>query len=117
MNTKKTLCRPATPCSRKAPRRQFYNTSEYSLVALRKFPNDIGENFTKYLDGLSANVKDILFDFSGGEQKGLAAFCETLLRKRLPFKIAKEFAPDKTLRDELSGIGIAGARTQPPSTR
>jgi type I restriction enzyme M protein len=77
---------------KKAAGQQFYNTSEYSLVDLLKFPNDIGQNFGKYLDGFSANVKDILFNFSGGEEKGLSPIYETLLRKRLLFKVTQGFA-------------------------
>jgi hypothetical protein len=77
---------------KKAAGQPFYNTSEYSLVDLLKFPNDIGQNFGKYLDGFSANVKDILFNFSGGEEKGLSPIYETLLRKRLLFKVTQAFA-------------------------
>ena len=36
---------------KKAAGQSFYNTSEYSLADLLKFPNDIGQNFGKYLDG------------------------------------------------------------------
>jgi type I restriction enzyme M protein len=77
---------------KKAAGQSFYNTSEYSLADLLKFPNDIGENFGTYLDGFSANVQDILFNFSGGEEKGLSPIYETLLRKRLLFKITQGFA-------------------------
>ncbi len=77
---------------KRAAGQQFYNTSEYSLVDLLKFPNDVGQNFGKYLDGFSANVKDILFNFSGGEEKGLSPIYDTLLRKRLLFKVTQAFA-------------------------
>lgn len=77
---------------KKAADQSFCNTSEYSLADLLKFPNDIGENFGTYLDGVCANVQDILFNFSGGEEKGLAPIYETLLRKRLLFKITQGFA-------------------------
>src|SRR5690242_8958849 len=77
---------------KKAAKESFYNTSEYSLADLLKFPNDIGQNFAQYLDGFSANVKDILFNFSGGEEKGLSPIYETLLRKRLLFKVTQAFA-------------------------
>lgn len=70
----------------------FYNISDYSLVDLLKFPNDIGANFDVYLKGFSENVRDILFNFSGGEEKGLSPIYETLLRKRLLFKVTQEFA-------------------------
>ncbi|MCY2987444.1 MAG: class I SAM-dependent DNA methyltransferase [Planctomycetota bacterium] len=77
---------------RKAAGQSFYNTSKYSLVGLLDIPNDIGANFAAYLGGFSANVKDILFNFSGGEEKGLSPIYETLLRKRLLFKITQAFA-------------------------
>lgn len=77
---------------KKAAGQAFYNTSEYSLAELLKFPGDIGQNFGKYLDGFSANVKDILYNFSGGEEKGLSPIYDTLLRKRLLFKVTQAFA-------------------------
>lgn len=89
---KKTPDQTRDALLKKAAGQPFYNTSEYSLVDLLKFPNDIGQNFGKYLEGFSANVKDILFNFSGGEEKGLAPIFETLLRKRLLFKITQAFA-------------------------
>jgi type I restriction enzyme M protein len=77
---------------KKAAGQPFYNTSEYSLVDLLKFPNDMGANFSAYLAGFSVNVKDILLNFSGGEEKGLSPIYETLLRKRLLFKVTHGFA-------------------------
>lgn len=77
---------------KKAARQKFYNTSDFSLAELIKRPNDIGENFSKYLSGFSANVQDILFNFSGGEEKGLAPIYETLLRKRLLLKVTQSFS-------------------------
>ena len=38
---------------KKAAGQSFYNTSEYSLVGLLKFPNDMGANFSAYLAGFS----------------------------------------------------------------
>jgi type I restriction enzyme M protein len=76
----------------KAAGQRFYNTSEYSLAELLKRPADLGQNFAAYLGGFSANVKDILYNFSGGEEKGLGPIYETLLRKRLLFKVTNEFA-------------------------
>jgi len=77
---------------KKAAGESFYNTSEYSLADLLKTPADIGQNFSAYLAGFSANVKDILLNFSGGEEKGLSPIYETLLRKRLLFKVTQGFA-------------------------
>lgn len=69
----------------------FYNTSEYSLDELIKRPNDLTHNFSAYLTSFSTNVKDILYNFSGGEEKGLAPIYETLARKRLLFKVTQSF--------------------------
>lgn len=70
----------------------FYNTSEFSLAELIKRPNDLPQNFGAYLDGFSTNVKDILYNFSGGEEKGLGPIYETLVRKRLILKITQAFS-------------------------
>lgn len=77
---------------KRAAGQSFYNTSEYSLTDLLKTPADIGQNFSAYLAGFSVNVKDILLNFSGGEEKGLSPIYETLLRKRLLFKVTQGFA-------------------------
>ncbi|WP_218081641.1 type I restriction-modification system subunit M [Anthocerotibacter panamensis] len=71
---------------------KFYNTSEYSLDELIRRPNDIKDNFSAYLLGFSTNVKDILYNFSGGEEKGLSPIYETLVRKRLILKITQAFS-------------------------
>jgi type I restriction enzyme M protein len=76
----------------KAAGQGFYNTSEFSLAELIKRPNDIAQNFAAYLDGFSSNVKDILYNFSGGEEKGLSPIYETLVRKRLILKITQAFS-------------------------
>ena len=76
----------------RAAGQRVYNTSEYSLAELLKRPNDLGQNFSTYLAGFSANVKDILYNFCGGEEKGLSPIYETLQRKRLLFKITQAFA-------------------------
>ncbi len=89
---KKTPDQTRDALLKKAASQPFYNTSEYSLIGLLKTPADIGQNFAAYLAGFSANVKDILFNFSGGEEKGLSPIYETLLRKRLLFKVTQGFA-------------------------
>lgn len=76
----------------KAAGQRFYNTSEYSLAELLKRPEDSNANFPAYMSGFSVNVKDILYNFSGGEEKGLSPIYETLQRKRLLFKITRAFA-------------------------
>ena len=90
----------------KAAKQKFYNTSEYSLVGLLKFPNDIGTNFSAYLDGFSANVKDILYNFCGGEEKGLGPIYETLFRKRLLFKITQAFAEADLSPENVDNHGM-----------
>jgi len=74
---------------------KFYNRSKFSFVELLKDPANIKENFGSYLEGFSDNIKEILYNFSGGEEKGLAPIYETLARKNLLYLITKEFASDE----------------------
>lgn len=76
----------------RAAGQRFYNTSEYSLDELIRRPADIGQNFSAYLAGFSVNVKDIFYNFSGGEEKGLSPIYETLVRKRLILKVTQAFS-------------------------
>ncbi len=69
----------------------FYNTSPFTLTSLLDDANALEENFAAYLDGFSNNIKDILYNFSGGEEKGLSPLYATLLRKELLFQITREF--------------------------
>lgn len=80
---------------KKAAGQNFYNKSDYTLLGLTKDPNNIGANFDAYLNGFSANIKDILLNFSGGPEKGLAPIYETLLRKGLLLIVTKEFISPK----------------------
>jgi type I restriction enzyme M protein len=84
----------------------FYNRSRFSFAQvpddtngnfakLTDEPNSIKENFAAYLEGFSDNIKEILYNFSGGEEKGLGPIYETLARKKLLYLITKEFASDK----------------------
>ncbi len=52
----------------RAAGQEFYNTSEYSLDELIRRPTDIEQNFSAYLAGFSVNVKDIFYNFFGGEE-------------------------------------------------
>jgi type I restriction enzyme M protein len=72
----------------------FYNRSRFSFTELLKDPANIKDNFGAYLDGFSDNIKEILYNFSGGEEKGLAPIYETLARKKLLYLITKEFASE-----------------------
>jgi type I restriction enzyme M protein len=73
----------------------FYNRSQFSFIELLKDPANIKENFGTYLEGYSDNIKEILYNFSGGEEKGLAPIYETLARKNLLYLITKEFASER----------------------
>jgi type I restriction-modification system DNA methylase subunit len=81
-------------CSREPPGRPWPSTTPPNIRwwGLLRFPNDIGANFSAYLGGFLDNVKDILLNFSGGEKKGLSPIYETLLHKRLLFKVTQAFA-------------------------
>jgi len=90
----------------KAAGQRFYNTSEYSLDELIRRPADLVPNFSAYLAGFSANVKDILYNFSGGEEKGLSPIYETLARKRLILKITQAFAEADLSPENVDNHGM-----------
>jgi type I restriction enzyme M protein len=84
----KILCRTAG--------QPFYNRSRFNLSAvLSPDPTELGENFDAYLQGFSDNIKDILYNFSGGKEKGLSPIYETLLRKGLLFKVTQAFSDEE----------------------
>lgn len=85
---------------------KFYNVSEYSLDELIKLPADIVTNFNAYLSGFSANVKDILYNFSGGEEKGLSPIYETLARKRLILKVTQAFSEADLSPENVDNHGM-----------
>ena len=70
---------------------EFYNTSGFSLANMLTNPNGLGDNFRTYLNGYSENVKNILYNFTGGREKGLSPIYETLLRKNLLFSVTHLF--------------------------
>jgi type I restriction enzyme M protein len=70
----------------------YYNRSPFSFAELLKDAGNIKSNFGAWLEGFSDNIKDILYNFSGGEEKGLAPIYETLARKDLLYVITREFA-------------------------
>ena len=90
----------------RAAGQRFYNTSEYSLDELIRRPADIVPNFSAYLGGFSANVKDILYNFSGGEEKGLSPIYETLARKRLILKVTQAFAEADLSPENVDNHGM-----------
>jgi type I restriction enzyme M protein len=91
---------------KKAAGQRFYNVSEYSLDELIKLPADIVTNFNAYLSGFSANVKDILYNFSGGEEKGLSPIYETLARKRLILKVTQAFSEADLSPENVDNHGM-----------
>lgn len=80
----------------------YYNRSRFSFNELLKDPPNIKENFGAWLDGFSDNIKEILYNFSGGAEKGLGPIYETLARKNLLYLVTKEFAsPELDLHPEV----------------
>lgn len=74
----------------------FYNRSPFNLSSvLSTDPAELKENFNAYLEGFSDNVKEILYNFSGGKEKGLTPIYETLLRKNLLFSVTRAFTDEK----------------------
>ncbi|MFR9542960.1 MAG: class I SAM-dependent DNA methyltransferase [Rikenellaceae bacterium] len=69
----------------------FYNTSGFSLLKMLNNPSSLADNFKAYLEGFSENVKDILYNFTGGKEKGLSPIYETLDRKNLLYNVTEEF--------------------------
>jgi type I restriction enzyme M protein len=69
----------------------FYNLSGLTLNTLLQNPVAIADNFKTYLEGFSANIKDILYNFTGGEENGLSPIYATLARKGLLYKVTQEF--------------------------
>lgn len=46
------------------------------------------------MEGFSDNIREILYNFSGGDEKGLAPIYETLARKKLLYLITSEVASE-----------------------
>ena len=44
----------------------FFNRSKFSFTELLKDPANIKDNFGSWLEGFSDNIKEILYNFSGG---------------------------------------------------
>ncbi|MBK5720192.1 N-6 DNA methylase [Dysgonomonas sp. Marseille-P4677] len=78
----------------------FYNISGFSLAHMLTNPKSLGDNFKTYLEGFSENVKEILYNFTGGKEKGLGPIYETLLRKNLLFNVTQEFVTKADLHPE-----------------
>lgn len=67
----------------------FYNTSKFDFDKLVESPNHIEANFRAYLNGFSANVRDIIENFGFDKQ------IDRLANKGLLYQVIAEFSSDK----------------------
>lgn len=74
---------------RKAAGHDFYNTSKYTFERLIADPDNIEENFNKYLQGFSENVRDIIDKFKFG------GHITTMANKGILYIVLKEFTTPK----------------------
>ena len=74
---------------RKASGHDFYNTSKYTFERLIADPDNIEENFNKYLQGFSENVRDIIDKFKFGSH------ITTMANKGILYIVLKEFTTPK----------------------
>lgn len=74
---------------RKAAGHDFYNTSKYTFERLIADPDNIEENFNKYLQGFSENVRDIIDKFKFG------GHITTMANKGILYIVLKEFTTAK----------------------
>ena len=74
---------------RKAAGHDFYNTSKYTFERLIADPDNIEENFNKYLQGFSENVRDIIDKFKFG------GHITTMANKGILYIVLKEFTSAK----------------------
>lgn len=74
---------------RKAAGHDFYNTSKYTFERLIADPDNIEENFNKYLLGFSENVRDIIDKFKFG------GHITTMANKSILYIVLKEFTTPK----------------------
>lgn len=75
---------------RKAAGREFYNTSKYTFEKLLDDPDNIEANFRDYLNGFSANVRDIIEKFRFEENH-----LSTMANKGILYIVIKEFTSPK----------------------
>ena len=74
---------------RKAAGHDFYNSSKYTFERLIADPDNIEENFNKYLQGFSENVRDIIDKFKFG------GHITTMANKGILYIVLKEFTTAK----------------------
>lgn len=72
-----------------ASKHPFYNTSHYTFERLLNDPDNIEENFHKYLNGFSENVRDIIAKFK------FDAHITTMANKGILYIVLKEFTTPK----------------------
>ncbi len=72
-----------------AAKQPFYNTSKYTFERLINDPDNIEENFHKYLNGFSENVRDIIAKFK------FDAHITTMANKGILYIVLKEFTTPK----------------------
>lgn len=85
---------------RKASGYEFYNTSKFTFERLVADPENIEANFRNYLEGFSANVRDIIvkFKFDG--------HITTMANKDILYIVLKEFTTERANLhpDEISNL-------------
>lgn len=72
-----------------ASKQPFYNTSKYTFERLINDPDNIEENFRRYLNGFSVNVRDIIAKFK------FDAHITTMANKGILYIVLKEFTTPK----------------------
>jgi len=72
-----------------ASKQPFYNTSKYTFERLINDPDNIEENFRRYLNGFSENVRDIIAKFK------FDAHITTMANKGILYIVLKEFTTQK----------------------
>lgn len=78
--------------------RQFYNTSHYDLEELCNDPDHMAANFKAYLDGFSANVRDILNELN------IDAHIDKMDKENCLFNVVKAFSELDLSEDHFDPI-------------
>ena len=78
--------------------RQFYNTSHYDLEELCNDPDNMAANFKAYLDGFSANVRDILNELN------IDAHIDKMDKENCLFNVVKAFSELDLSEDHFDPI-------------
>lgn len=90
---------------RTVAKRDFYNTSNYDFSRLIAEPDNVEENFEAYLQGFSANVKDIIENFDFDNTVKLMVKGGVLFVTLQEFNSAKaDMSPDKITSADMGYI-------------